>query len=108
MDFKSNALTTRPKQLCRFYFDYDYELDFCDSKKIIFNCQIFFQLLTHAVFPNLWQFTPLKKFYQTQGREQKLDFNARVTAAIHASVVFAMSLYNILAVDDFVYTDVYR
>jgi len=64
-------------------------------------------LLTHAVFPNLWQFTPLKKFYQTQGREQKLDFNARVTAAIHASVVFTMALYNILAVDDFVYTDVY-
>ena len=28
LDFKSNALTTRPKQLCRLYLNYDYELDF--------------------------------------------------------------------------------
>ena len=33
LDFKSNALTTRPKQLCRFYFIYDYELDFWNSIK---------------------------------------------------------------------------
>jgi len=68
---------------------------------------IIWTFLTHALFPNLWQFTPLKTFYQTQSRDQKLDFNARVTAATHATIVFIIALYSILAVDDFVYSNVY-
>jgi len=64
-------------------------------------------LLTWVIMPQVWRLTPLKKVYEKQSAEAKIDLNARVTAATHAAIVFCMSAYAILFVDEFEWWDVY-
>ena len=77
------------------------------SSSILEYKEYILQILTWVITPQLWRLTPLKKVYEKQSTEAKIDLNARVTAATHAAIVFCMSAYAILFVDEFDWSDVY-
>ena len=67
----------------------------------------FFQVLTWVINPSIWRFTPLNKVYESQKSEAKVDLNARLTAMLHATIVFLMSAYLIVFDPEFTWRDVY-
>lgn len=75
---------------------------------------VLWTLLTQLVYPFLWKSTQIQDKYGKQNKQQKLDFDARATAAIHATLVFSLSAYAIFIQDEFTwknvhsYTDVAR
>jgi len=64
-------------------------------------------VLTWVINPSIWRFTPLNKVYESQKSEAKVDLNARLTAMLHATIVFLMSAYLIVFDPEFTWRDVY-
>jgi len=64
-------------------------------------------ILTWIITPIVWRMSPLSGVYAKQSSEGKLDLNARITAALHAAIVFVMSAYVIAIDEQFDWRDVY-
>lgn len=62
------------------------------------------------IFPRIWKFGPkrLRKWYEKEDWEKKLDWDARATATLHAALIFLLCFFAIITDSDFVGSNIYR
>jgi len=69
----------------------------------------FWTVLTFVIFPRIWKFGPkrLRKWYEKEDWEKKLDWDARATATLHAALIFLICFVAIITDTDFVGSNIY-